>query len=69
MDSKDTHKLEMYMKEHKFERERFISEIRMMTKVSLELGEPKHCRLKIDMIERFSDQQLAKAHKFYWDQL
>lgn len=60
-------KLAIYRQSHSFTREKFIAQIRMMHQVSVDLKEKP--RLNIDPIESWNDEQLTKAHKFYWDKL
>lgn len=60
-------KIREYMKEHSFSREKFIQQIKMMHQVSVDLGEPKKCRLKkIEAIESWTDIQLVKAQCLSW---
>ena len=56
-----------YRRVHKFTREKFINEIRMMHEVSVFLKEKP--RVKIGEIEKWTDFELVKGHKFYWDKL
>lgn len=56
-----------YKRFHKFTRETFIDEIRMMDDVAKQFDETP--RLKLKDIEKATDTQLIKAHKFYWDKL
>lgn len=59
-----------YQRDHKFEREKFIAQIRMMHKVSVDLNEKPRIKSKdIDNLESAPDIQLVKVHKFYWDKL
>lgn len=56
-----------YKRHHKFERDIFIEQIRMMHQVAVELREKP--RIKIDEIEKWDDPKLIKAHRFYWNKL
>jgi hypothetical protein len=59
-----------YMQDHKFTREKFIEQIRMMHQVSKDVGESKEHRLNgTDQLEKLDDEQLVKVHMFYWKQL
>lgn len=56
-----------YKRFHKFTRERFLDEIKMMDDVAKEYNEKP--RLKLKEIDKATDLQLIKAHKFYWDKV
>ena len=59
-------KLEAHRLAHHFTREKFIEQIKMMHSVSEQLKEK---RVNIDGIDTWNDENLIKAHLFYWSQL
>lgn len=56
-----------YKRHHKYDREKFITEITMMHEVAVEMKEKP--RIKIARLNSATELELIKAHKFYWDRL
>jgi hypothetical protein len=66
----DERKLSLYRQKHSFSRETFIAQVRMMHQVSVDLKEkPRLNSSELEKIDTWTDEQLTKAHKFYWDKL
>ena len=59
-------KFESHRVTHHFTREKFIEQIKMMHSVSEQLKEK---RVNIDSIDTWSDENLLKAHLYYWNGL
>lgn len=73
MEVEITQVLRDYMREHKFTREKFIDQIRMMNKVHVETGsritlnklKANKIKLTSENLDGCADEQLAKVHKVF----